>query len=250
MAKELLNHYHYLIEIKCNILPEWEIKYIPSFTTNKKMGYLLKTITDVKNFIKEIFMIWRYKFHTSEFQQIRDANMEYMKEVITKIENFGMFPYLNFVVNSGINSSINCNFTIFQMREEFINLFELSPEYKELSPEYTELSPEYKITYECSHLVIPYVVFKDKYPNRLEFCIIQNPKYLVSGINQTMLMLRKIYNFDFYNENLQKIGLSIKDKEKFIDLISQKKSFILTKEDFISEKEIYYTNVHFLVKNK
>jgi len=233
MAKELLNDYDYLIVIKCNILPEWDIKYIPSFATNKKIGYLLKTITDLKNFIKEIFMIWRYKFHKSDFQHIRDANMEYMKEVITKIENIGMFPYLSFVVNSGINSSINCEFTIFQMREEFINLF--------------ELSPEHKISYQSSHSVIPYVVFKDKYPNRLEFCIIQNPKYLVSGNNQTMLMLRKIYNFDFYNENLKKLNLTIKDKEKFMDLIYQKKSFILTKEDFISEKEIYYANIHFLV---
>lgn len=154
-----------------------------------------------------------------------------MKEVINKVENIGMFPYLSFLVNSGVDSSINCEFTIFQMREEFINLF--------------ELSSEYKISYECSHIVLPYVVFKDKYPNRLEFCVIQNPKYLSSGINQTMLMLRKIYDYSFYNENLQKLGLSIKDKEKFINLLSQKKTFILTKEDLVSEKEIYYANIHF-----
>lgn len=234
MFKELLKEYNYLIVIKCNILPEWDKKYIPSFTTNKRRGYLLKTITDVKNFIKEIFMIWRYEFHTSEFQKIRDANIEYMKEVINKVENIGTFPYLNFVVNSGMNSGITCEFNIFQMREEFINLF--------------ELSPEYKFSYNCSHIVIPYVVFKDEYPNRLEFCIIQNPKYLVSGINQTMLMLKKIYNFDFYNENLQKIGLSIKYKEKFMELIYKKKSFNLTKEDLISEKEIYYANIYFLVE--
>ena len=234
MAKKLLKDYEYLIVIKCSILPEWDIKYIPSFTTNKKTGYLLKNITDVKNFIKEIFMIWRYKFHMSEFQKMRDANMEYMKEVITKVENIGMFPYLSFLINSGVNSRINCDFTIFQMRDEFINLF--------------ELSPEYKIAYEYSHIVLPYVVFKDKYPNRLEFCVIQNSKYLSSGINQTMLMLRKIYDHDFYNENLQKLGLSIKDKEKFINLLSQKKTFILTKDDLVSEKEIYYAYIHFIVE--
>lgn len=233
LTKEIMNNYKYLITIKCPTTNQWKTMHMPSFITNKKTSYLVKTVQDVKDIINEIFMIWRFKFHTSEYKIMKESNIEYMKEIISKIENFDMIPYLSFIINSGLNPNINCEIIIFQMKEEYIYLLTIQPDYQTL--------------YECLHTVIPFIIFKDINPNRLEIYIVQNPKYLVSEVNQTMLMLRKIYDFNFYNENLQKIGLTIKDKENFMELIYKKKSFNLTEEDLISEKEIYYANIYFLV---
>ena len=232
-ASEIIYNYKYLIEIKCFITNNWNPRYIPSFTTNKKTGYLIKNFDEVKEFIKEIFMVWRYKYHSNECQKKREENIEYMKQTIEKIQNMSINPYLDFTVNSGIDKSINTTFTIYNMGDEFINLFEYNPK--------SEINNYYK------HKVLPYVIFKDKNPNRLEVCIIQNPKQIKNDSSQVMLLLRNTYNYDFYEINFSRLGLKIRDQEKFMDLLNSKRPFVLTKEDFNSEKEIFLSNIHFLI---
>lgn len=230
----LLTNYKYLIVINCTITKDWEFKHIPSFTTNKTSSYLIKNISDVQDIIKEIFLVWRYKFHSNSDISTRDLNNDYMELLLNQVDNIGIFSYLDYNIESGIDSSINCSFKIYQMRDEFINLLDLTDPVK------------YETPTSFKHRILSYIVFKDKNPNRLEIHI-QNPQYITTDINQTIGNLHKIYDLEFYQDIFKKVGLQLVNTDNFMKSINSDKSFILTINDFKSDNEILYSNIYFFI---
>lgn len=237
IANEIMSKYNYLIMIKCSITKDWELQHIPSFITNKPVNYLVKNLLDVIDIIKEIFLVWRYKYHTDSKLQIKESNIEYMEQIINKIKNMSYFPYLEFLINSGINSSINCSIKIFQMRKEFIHLLDLIYE--------PELSI-FKNTSCFRYSFVSYVVYKDSNPNRLRI-FIQNPNYINKVIDQTILSLNKIYDLDFYQSIFDNLELTLQNPEKFTKLLISNNSFLLSKDDFIPNDNILYSNIYILL---
>jgi hypothetical protein len=239
IAKDICSGYKYLIVINCITTKEWDTKYIPSFITNKLTNYLVKTKEDVCEFIREIFMVWRFNFHSDSNEKIRTMNKDYMELIIDQINNSRFFPYLEYMINSGINSGIYCSIKIYPMRNEFINLLDLIYESGKIE---SKLENNY-----YKYNIFSYIVFKDSNPKRLQI-FIKNPKNITSEIDQTFLKLDKIHDFDFYQVNFKKLGLTLVNTERFIKLLNSGASFLLTKDDFISEKEIIYSNIYCLSK--
>ena len=239
IINKITTDYKYLFIINCKIDKECESKFIPSFATNKPIGYFVKSINDVTDIIKEIFLVWRHEYHSNPSEHVRKANLEYMEQIIQKIHDLKFFPYLDFNIGSGNGPSFdsNCWFKVFPMRKEFINLLDLT---------YEENKPELINKKNYVHRIIPYVVYKDHNPNRLRVHITQNSDYITKGINQTFLLVRDIFDLEFYVSHFERLGLTIKNPQYFINLIKSGKSFLLTEDDFKNTNEILYAHVYFL----
>lgn len=236
---KLMSNYNYFIVIKCKINKEYSnTNHIPSFTTNKTVGYLVKNIHDIYDIVREIFLVWRFKYHSNSDKSIKKANLEHMEQIIKNISNLNSFPYLDFRIDSGIVpfSDIDCWFRVYNMQEEFIHLLDLV---------YKEDRPEFNKCMDVVHRVIPYVVYKDHNPNRLQVHI-TNSNSITKNINQTFLVTRDIYNLDYYTHHFNKLELKIKNQKRFIKLLNSGTSFLLTKDDFESNRQILYSNVYFL----
>lgn len=227
LAKNIHDNYKYLITIKCIVSKDWNFRYIPSFTTNTLTNYLTKSKEDINDIIKEIFLVWRYKYHSDD--KTKKLNMEYMEQIIQHVDNLKFFSYLEYTINSGFDSSIFCYIKIYPMRYEFIHLLDLID----------IQNSNFK------HSIYPYIVFKDSNPNRLELYIV-NPKNIAIEQKQTFVKLNKIYNMEFYQSIFEKLGLSLTKPEKFMKQLNSNNSFILTKDDFSSNKEILYSNIYFM----
>ena len=236
---KIMTDYKYLFIIRCKIDKEFEPKFIPSFITNETVGYLVKSIEDVVDIIKEIFLVWRYNFHSNPSEHIQKANVEYMEQIIQKTQDLKIFPYFEFKVgNSEISSgNIDCWFKVYAMRDEFINLLDLI---------YEENKPELINKQIYLHRIIPFIIYKDINPNRLRVHITQNPEYITKGINQTFLLTKEIYELGFYASQFEKLGLVIKNSQHFINLIKSGNSFMLTHDDFKSKNELLYAHIYFL----
>lgn len=239
VVNNLMSNYKYLGVIRCKINKEYyNTNYIPSFITNKTVGYLLKDDTDIHDIIKEIFLVWRYKYHSSSDPSIRESNIMYMKQSMHKLSDLKYVPYIDFKIDSGIEpfANIDCCFRVYPMREEFIHLFDLV---------YEANKTEFNNRLDIAHKVIPYIIYKDPNPNRLQIHI-TCADYITKSINQTFLFSRQIYDLDFYEIQFERLGLAIKNKTRFIELLNSRSSFLLTKDDFESKYEIVYSNVYFL----
>lgn len=234
----IMNNYKYLVTIRCKINNGYNTTFIPSFITNKMVNYMVKDFRDVSDIVKEIFLVWRYKFHSSPDKHIQDANIEYMEKIISKLSGLESFPYLDFRVDSGVEpgANIDCWFRVYSMREEFIHLLDL------VDGEGLADFANGKI---YTHRIIPYIIYQDSNPNRL-LIHITNPESIPKSINQTLCCTTIINDLDFYTGKFDKLGLSIKSKEKFIQLLKSGKSFVLTKEDFNYDHEIVYSNIYFM----
>ena len=238
IVKNIMTDYKYLFIIRCKIDKEFEPKYIPSFITNKTAGYLIKSIDDVFDIIKEIFLVWRYKYHSDSREHIRKANFEYMEQIIQKMHDLKFSPYYEFNIGSGREfTDIDCWFKVYSMRGEFIDLLDLMYDNNKL-----ELIN--KKTY--LHRVIPYVLYKDTNPNRLHIHITQNPQYITKSIDQTFLLTRKIHDLEFYIRHFSRLNLTIKNPQNFINLIKSGISFLMTEDDFTSSSELLYVYIYFL----
>ena len=235
----LMSDYKYLVVIRCKINKEYyNTNYIPSFITNKTVGYLLKNIDDIHDIIKEIFLVWRYIYHSSSDLSVRNSNIIYMEQTMRKLSDCNSVPYIDFKIDSGIKpfANIDCWFRVYPMRKEFIHLLDLV---------YENNKSEFNNNTSIVHRVIPYVIYKDSNPNRLQVHI-TCADYITKTINQTFLFARKIYDLDFYETQFERLGLGIKNKTKFIELLNSGNSFLLTKDDFESNYDIVYSNVYFL----
>ena len=72
---DLISNYKYLVIIRCKINKDYyNTNYIPSFITNKTIGYFIKNIEGIQEIIKEIFLIWRYKYHSSSDANIKNLS--------------------------------------------------------------------------------------------------------------------------------------------------------------------------------
>ncbi len=236
---DLISNYKYLVIIRCKINKDYyNTNYIPSFITNKTIGYFIKNIEGIQEIIKEIFLIWRYKYHSSSDANIQNLNIMYMEQTIRKLSRLDTCPYIDFKIDSGIEpfANIDCWFRVYPMREEFIHLLDIV---------YEKDRPEFNNRNDIVHKIIPYVIYKDSNPNRLQVHI-TNPDYITKTINQTFLFARNIYDWEFYAEQFDKLGLTIKDNDKLIKLLNSGNSFLLTKDDFKSSYNIIYSNVYFL----
>ena len=236
IVKKLMDDYKYLIIIRCKTDENFEEKHIPSFICNKRVAYLMKSIQDVKEIIEEIFLVWRFKYHLHEDENVRIKNIEYMEKIIKKINDLKYFPDVVMNINSGIDK-INCWFKIYPMNLNFIDLLDLT--YKENKPELFDNT-------NYSHKIIPYLVYKDKNPNRLLIHITQNCEDITRGINQTFLQVYENYNLDFYVYHFDILGLKIKNIQRFLNLIKSGKSFLMTCNDFESNYNILYANIYVL----
>jgi len=239
--KQLMSNYNYLIIIRCKINEEYaNTKYIPSFITNKTVGYLVKNLNDINDIIKEIFLVWRYKYHSSSDSSIREFNIQYMEQTIQKLSNLNSVSYIDFKIDSGIKpfSDIDCCFRVYNMRQEFIHLLDLV---------YGKNRPEFNNSPSVVHRIIPYVIYSDPNPNRLQIHI-THPDSITKNINQTCLFAKNIHDLNYYTTLFNKLGLEIKNQTKFIKMLNSGSSFLLTKDDFESESEysILHSNVYFL----
>ncbi len=235
---QLMANYNYLLIIRCKINKEYTgTNYIPSFITNKTVGYLVKNINDVKDIIKEIFLVWRYKYHSDTDKYIQSANFEYMEQIIQKLSDLTFLPYLDFRIDGGFKpfGDIDCWFRIYNMREEFINLLDLVDE---------KDKPKFDNLQNVVYRVIPYIIYSEPNPNRLRIHI-SNPDSITKSINQICQIAKNTYDLDYYTALFNKLGLKIKNKVKFIKNLNSGSSFLLTKEDFDSECPILYSNVYF-----
>jgi hypothetical protein len=238
LITNIITNYKYLITIRCKINNGYNLSFVPSFITNKFVNYVVKDFSDMSDIVKEIFLVWRYKFHSSQDKHIRDLNTEYMEQIISKLSNLKSFPYLDFKINSGLEpyANIDCWFRVYPMREEFIHLLDLV---------IGKDSNIYTNDNKYSHQIIPYVVYQDSNPNRLRIHI-TNPESIPKSMNQTMCRTSGIKELDFYTGEFEKLGLSIKYKENFVHLLKSGKSFVVTRDDLDGGPEIIYSNVYFL----
>jgi len=233
-----MTDYKYLFVIRCKIDEDYTTKFIPSFITNQTVGYFVKSIDDVIDIIKEVFLVWRYYYHSNPDVSVKNANLKYMQLIIQKVRDLRFFPYIDFTVGNGKSSGRNdCWFKIYPMHEDFVDLLDLI--YKENKPELIN-----KKIY--SHRIIPYMVYTDSNPNRLRVHISQNSEYITKGINQTFLLAREIYNYDYYAARFEKLGLIVKNPRRFTELLKSGSSFLLTSDDFKSTNELLYAHIYFL----
>ena len=236
---DLMTNYNYLITIRCTINKDYvDTNYIPSFTTNKTVNYLVKNLNDINDIIKEIFLVWRFKYHSSPDSNIQYWNIQYMEQTIQKLSDLNSTPYLDFTIDSGIKPFANtdCWFRVYNMRQEFIHLLDLV---------YGENRPEFNNLKNVVHRIVPYVIYSDPNPNRLQIHI-THPDSITKIVNQTCLFAKYIYELDYYSTIFNKLGLGIKNKERFIKMLNSGSSFLLTKDDFESECPILHSNVYFL----
>jgi hypothetical protein len=230
-------NYKYLFIIRCKVNNNFTPEHIPSFETNNTVGYFVKSFDDIIDIIKEIFLVWRYKYHSDKSEYIRNKNVEYMHEIIQQVKDLKYFPYVDFNINGGHEpkDNINCWFKVYPMRDEFRDLLDLF---------YKKNKPELYNNKNHSHRFISYLVYKDNNPNRLKIHFTQNHEYLTKGINQIFLITNKTYDYKFYAFHFQRLGLTIKKPDNFIKLLKSNMSFVLTLEDFITDNNLLYVNIY------
>lgn len=239
IIQKILDDYKYVFMIDCKVNDSFISEHIPSFIVNKPTVYLLKTRQDLQDIIKEIFLVWRFNYHSHQEQIVRDENMNQMKKTIEKINNLEFFPYINFNIKNSI-PDVNCWFKIYLMNSKFKDLLDLT---------YKENKAELYVEKDIMHKVITYVVYKDKNPNRLRIFVPTNNKCITQTINQTLLIVKENKNLDYYVNHFENLGLKIKYLQRFFKLINSNKSFLLTDFDFEINKDILFANVYILSFN-
>ena len=226
-AQNILSNCGYLVYINCKVTDEYDVNFIPSFKINTPTNYLVKSKKDIEHIIYEIFMVWRYIFHSNKDEDVRRLNKDYMEHIIKQINNISDFSGLKYTFNSGIDLATQCIIKIYSLNNNFINFLDLT--YKKQVVE-TVLDNYYK------HHIFSFVIFKDINPNRFEIKI------------QKDIKLTEIYDIDFYLSHFTNMDIVLKDSEKFTEMIKSNNSFMLSKNDFVSEKDILYSNIYFIAQ--
>jgi hypothetical protein len=244
IIKDILSMHQYLIVIKCTTNKYFKQEYIPSFITDKTVAYFIKSHDDLNDIIREIFLIWRYKFHSNPSIDIRTQNLAYMEQIKSQTHNLKYLPYLDFNIrNDNLNTNVNCWFRVYSMREEFTNFLDLS------HGNYITNPYKYKL---FNHKIIPHIIYKDLNPNRLRVHISQNQEYITKGINQTFLTVintNDSIDAEFYKYHLGRLNLTIKNPLHFEKLISSDESFVMTEDDFELNDQILYARIYFIVSH-